>query len=117
MIKAKALLRIEGNGETLDIAKATQALDALEATIKALEAYGDSHPGNKVGSIFISAARSFLKSGKDLMRRKRDKTRYNAGEKSILRNPLSAWMVEGSPAALTYNYNQLIERFNSSPRI
>jgi hypothetical protein len=119
MIKAKALLQAEsaGEGSGFDTGRATQALDGFESSIKDLEAYGAAHPQEKAGSIFLSAARSFLKTGKELMRRVRDKTPYSAGEKMNLSNSLSAWMVEGSPASLTHNYNQLVQRFNSGPRI
>jgi hypothetical protein len=118
MIRAKAVLRAERTGPTegFDIARAVQALETLDVSIQDLETYGLAHPGEKAGSIFVSAARSFLKSGKDLMRRVRDKIPYSAGEKMFL-NGQGSWMVEGSPAALTRNYNQLDERFNSSPRI
>jgi len=118
MIKAKAVQRTERGdpAKDFDISQAAQGLEALEALIKDLEAYGDAHPGEKAGSIFLSAARSYLKSGKELMRRVRDKIPYNPGEKMLLGGQ-GSWMVEGSPAALTRNYNQLIERFNSSPRI
>jgi hypothetical protein len=118
MIKAKAVQRAERGdpAKDFDISQAVQALEALEASIKDLEAYGDENPGEKAGSIFLSAARSFMKSGKDLMRRVRDKVPYSSGEKMLLGGQ-GSWMVEGSPAALTRNYNQLVERFNSSPRI
>jgi hypothetical protein len=118
MIKAKAVLRAERSdlAKDFDISQVVQALEALEASIKDLEAYGDANPDEKAGSIFLSAARSYMKSGKDLMRRVRDKVPYDAGQKMLLGGQ-GAWMVEGSPAALTRNYNQLIERFNSNPRI
>jgi hypothetical protein len=118
MIRAKAVLHAEPTGPTegFDIHQAVQALDALDAAIQDLETYGLAHPGEKAGSIFISGARSFLKSGKELMRRVRDKVAYSSGEKMLLRGQ-GSWMVEGSPGALTRNYNQLVERFNSSPRI
>ena len=119
MIEAKALLRAEsaGEGATFDTGRAMQALDGFESSVKDLEAYGAAHPDEKAGSIFLSAARSFLKTGKELMRRVRDKTPYSAGERMHLSNSLSAWMVEGSPAALSHNYNELVQRFNSNPRI
>ncbi len=119
MAKAKTLIRAEGDGDdkAFDAGKATQALEAYEASIKDLEAYSGSNPGEKAGSIFVSAARSFLKTGKELMRRVRDKTPYSAGEKMNLSNSLSGWMVEGSPPALIHNYNQLVERFNSGAGI
>jgi hypothetical protein len=118
MIRAKAVLRAEraGPADRFDVAQAVQALEALDTSIQDLETYGLAHPNEKAGSIFVSAARSFLKSGKELMRRVRDKVPYSSGEKMLLGGQ-GSWMVEGSPGALTYNYNQLIDRFNSSPRI
>jgi hypothetical protein len=119
MIKAKALLRAEGDGDAgaFDLARVTQALEGYEAAVKDIEAHGGGNPGEKAGSIFVSAARSFLKTGKELMRRVRDKTPYSAGERMNLSNSLSGWMVEGSPPALIHNYNQLVERFNAGPGI
>jgi hypothetical protein len=119
MMKAKVLLKAEGDGENaaFDVAKSTQALEGYEAAIKDIEAYGAANAEEKAGSIFVSAARSFLKTGKELMRRVRDKTPYSAGEKMNLSNSLSGWMVEGSPPALIHNYNQLVERFNAGPGI
>jgi hypothetical protein len=119
MIKAKALVHAEGDGEdkTFDAAKVMPVLEGLQTAIKDLDEYGASHPEEKAGSIFMSAASSFLKSGKDLMRRVRDKTPYDTGEKMNLSNSLSAWMVEGSPASLIHNYNELVDRFNSGSHI
>jgi hypothetical protein len=116
---AKALVRAEGDGDAgaFDIARVTQALEGYEAAIKDIEAHGASNPEEKAGPIFVSAARSFLKTGKELMRRVRDKTPYSAGERMNLSNSLSGWMVEGSPPALIHNYNQLVERFNAGPGI
>jgi Protein of unknown function (DUF3829) len=118
-IKAKMLLNAEAGGEDkpFNLAKVTAALEGLEGGVKDLEAYGDGHPDEKAGSIFLSSARSFLKSGKELMRRVRDKTPYSAGEKMNLSNSLSGWMVEGSPPALMHNYNELVDRFNAGPNI
>jgi len=118
MIKAKAVLRFEGAGQPgkFDVNDAAKALDGLERSIKDLESYSDEHPSEKAGSIFLSSARSFLKTGKELMRRARDGVPYSAGEKMLLGGQ-GAWMVEGSPGALVYHYNQLIERFNSGARI
>ena len=119
MIKAKALVRAEGDGDAgaFDLARVTQALEGYEGAIKDIEAHGAGNAEEKAGSIFVSAARSFLKTGKELMRRVRDKTPYSAGERMNLSNSLSGWMVEGSPPALIHNYNQLVERFNAGPGI
>jgi hypothetical protein len=118
MIKAKVVQRAERSGpaQDFDVSQAVQAPRSTGSDDQGLEAYGDAHPSEKAGSIFLSAARSFLKSGKELMRRVRDQVPYNLSEKMLLGGQ-GAWMVEGSPGALTHNYNQLIERFNSNPRI
>ena len=65
MIDAKALVHAEGEGEdkNFDIAKVTPVLERYEASIKALEAYGESHSEEKAGSIFVSAARIFPENG------------------------------------------------------
>ena len=119
MMKAKVLVHAEGDGAAgvFDAGKAAQAVEGYEAAIKDIEAHGASNPEEKAGSIFVGAARSFLKTGKELMRRVRDKTPYSAGEKMNLGNSLSGWMVEGSPPALIHNYNELVERFNVGPGI
>ncbi len=119
MIKAKTLLNAEAGGDDkpFDLTKVTPALEGYEGAVKDLEAYGDGHPDEKAGSIFLSSARSFLKTGKELMRRVRDKTPYSEGEKMNLSNSLSGWMVEGSPPALMHNYNELVDRFNAGSNI
>ena len=55
-----------------------------------------------------------LKS-KQLIRRVREKVPYSSGDKMML-DAGSGWMVEGSPARLTRDYNQLVDRYNSGAR-
>jgi hypothetical protein len=50
------------------------------------------------------------------MRRVRDKVPYSQGEKMILDTGGGAWMVEGSPARLTRDYNQLVSSYNRGAR-
>ncbi len=61
--------------------------------------------------MFISSAKSFLTTAKQLMRPIRDKTPYSSGDKMML-NAGSGWMVEGSPARLLRDYNELIDSYN-----
>ena len=68
----------------------------------------------KIGSMFISNAKSFLTTAKQLMRRIRDKTPYSQGDRMML-DAGSGWMVEGSPPRLLRDYNQLIEAYNRGP--
>jgi hypothetical protein len=119
MMKAKTLLNAEGAGEekAFDVSKVTPALEAFGSAVKDLEAYGDAHAEEKAGSMFLTSARSLLKTGKELMRRVRDKVPYEDGEKMMLANSLSGWMVEGSPPALIHHYNELVDRFNSGSHI
>jgi hypothetical protein len=65
--------------------------------------------------MFISNAKTFLTSSKQLMRRIRDKTPYSQGDRMML-NAGSGWMVEGSPQRVLRDYNQLIEAYNSGAR-
>ena len=55
MIEAKALVHAEGEGEdkAFDIARVTPVLERYEASIKALEAYSDSHPEEKAAHFSV----------------------------------------------------------------
>jgi hypothetical protein len=112
MLRAKALVRVQG-AEQSDIAKITAALGSYETAVKAAEEYAAAN-SREVGSSFLGAAKSYLVTAKHLMRRVRDKVAYNQGERMIM-NGGGAWMVEGSPARLTRDYNQLIESYNRNP--
>jgi hypothetical protein len=51
------------------------------------------------------------------MRRIRDKVPYSSGEKMILNTGSGGWMIEGSPARLTRDYNDLVGNYNRGGRI
>jgi hypothetical protein len=53
----------------------------------------------------MSNAKSYLVTAKQLMRRIRDKVPYSSGDKMMLSNAGSGWMVEGSPPRLLGDYN------------
>jgi hypothetical protein len=113
MIHAKRVLRAQDAAKP-DVAAITQALSEYEAIVKATEqlsAEGEA----KIDSFFISNAKSYLTSAKQLMRRVRDKVPYSHGDRMML-NAGSGWMVEGSPQRLLRDYNQLIEAYNRSAR-
>ena len=116
MIQAKRVLRT-GEAAKPDVAEMTQALNDYEAIVKGSEQF--SGPGNdaKIGSMFVSNAKSFLVTAKSLMRRIRDKVPYSSGDKMMLSNAGSGWMVEGSPPRLMRDYNQLIDAYNRGARI
>ena len=115
MIHAKRVLRAEDK-DAPDLAAITQALSDYENIVKAAEQV--SGEGDmKIGSMFMSNAKSFLTTAKQLMRRIRDKVPYSTGDKMMLNNPGSGWMVEGSPPRLMRDYNQLIDAYNRGARI
>lgn len=115
MIKAKRVLRTQDTDKP-DIAAITQALSDYEAAVKAMEDASGKDGDAKIGSIFISGAKSYLTTAKQLMRRVRDKTPYSQGDRMML-NAGSGWMVEGSPQRLLRDYNQLIDSYNRGAKI
>lgn len=117
MLNAKRLIRAQNGTAAPDLAQVTAALAAFEASVKATEDFAAANKDSKVGSMFISNAKSFLTTSKQLMRRVRDKVPYSVGDKMMLNSPGGGWMVEGSPARLTRDYNQLVEAFNRGANI
>jgi hypothetical protein len=116
MIQAKRVLRAE-DGAKPDLAAITQALGDYEGAVKGAEQFSGAGIDTKIGSLFISNAKSFLVTAKALMRRLRDHVPYSSGDKMMLNNAMSGWMVEGSPPRLLRDYNQLVDAYNRGARI
>ena len=120
MIQAKRVIRVE-DGAKPDAAAITAALNDYEATVKGAEAFsgagGGANARDKIGSMFISNAKEFLTTAKQLMRRIRDHVPYSAGDKMMLGNQGAGWMVEGSPPRLMRDYNQLVDAYNRGANI
>jgi hypothetical protein len=116
MIQAKRVLRGE-NSDKPDLAAITSALNDYESAVKAAEEFSGPAGANKIGSMFVSNAKSFLVTAKSLMRRIRDKVPYSSGDKMMLSQAGAGWMVEGSPPRLLRDYNQLIDAYNRGARI
>jgi len=114
MIMAKRVMRTESAAPP-DLAKITEAVNDYEAMVKATEEYAASNKGSKIGSSYIGAAKAFLTTAKQLMRRVRDKVPYSSGDQMML-DAGSGWMVEGSPARLMRDYNQLVSSYNSGAK-
>jgi hypothetical protein len=110
MIDAKRVLRLQDTDKP-DIEAITNAVNDYEATVKSFEE-ANAADGGKVNSMFTGNAKSVLVTSKQLMRRIRDKVPYTSGQKMMMQ-PGSAWMVEGSPARLLRDYNQLVDSYNS----
>ncbi len=99
----------------LDLEKFTAALDKYEKALDEGEAYAkanESEAGSvSIYSMFLSAATEYKKAGKSLMRRVRDKEEFTSGDKMFLKsNPA---MVDGTPAKLIAEYNDLINSSNN----
>jgi hypothetical protein len=114
MIQAKRVVRTQETDKP-DLAALTQVLNEYEASVKGAEEF-TGNGADKIGSMFISNAKSFLVTAKQLMRRIRDRVPYSSGDKMML-NAGSGWMVEGSPQRLLRDYNQLVDAYNSGARI
>jgi Protein of unknown function (DUF3829) len=112
MMRAKRLMRVQ-SADKPDLAKITAELGEYEDIAKATEAYTQANKGSKIGSMFVDNAKTFLVTAKQLMRRVRDKVPYSDGDRMMLESGGGAWMVEGSPARLMRDYNQLVESYNS----
>jgi hypothetical protein len=116
MIQAKRVLRGEDSGKP-DLAEITAAINDYESVVKGAEQFSGSGSDAKIGSFFMSNAKSFLVTAKALMRRIRDHVPYSIGDKMMLGNAGSGWMVEGSPPRLLRDYNQLVDAYNRGARI
>ena len=112
MLKAKLLVRIQSEAKAPDLARITDALTNFEASVKDMDQYFGANADEKIDGIFLSQSKSFLTTAKNLMRRVRDKVPYSTGEQMIMRSSGGGWMVEGSPARLTRDYNQLVDGYN-----
>jgi Protein of unknown function (DUF3829) len=115
MISAKRLMRAN-KATPPDLDSIVEALNGYEAILKATEEYADANKGAKIGSSFVNDAKSFLATGKQLMRRIRDKVPYSQGDRMILNTGSGGWMIEGSLPRLTRDYNQLIGSYNRGAR-
>ncbi len=117
MIKAKRVLRAQ-DPQKPDLAAFTKAIAEYEETIGGAEQFaGSGITSGKIGSLFMSNAKSYLVTAKQLMRRLRDHVPYSSGERMMLSNPGAGWMIEGSPPRLLHDYNQLVDAYNRGANI
>jgi hypothetical protein len=112
MMKAKSVVRTKGNDDKVDLPKITGALGDYETAVKELEEYAAKNKTEKIGSMLVSNAKTFLVSAKEYMRRIRDKVPFNEGERMMLSQAGAGWMVQGSLPRLSRDYNQLVEAYN-----
>lgn len=112
--EGKALIKVSNVAELkeLDLQKYDVALQTYERAIGELETYIAAHKAeaDKTSSLssYVSDSKNFLKSAKELLRRKRDNKDFNKDFFSKS-NPR---LVEGHPMQLVENYNRAVEASN-----
>jgi hypothetical protein len=112
--EAKAVIKLVDIGELkeLDQQKYDVALQTYDRTLTELEQYADSHKPEvdkvMMFSSYQSACKNFLKSAKDLLRRKRDNKDFN---KEFFANSNPS-LVDGHPAQVIEKYNSMINDSN-----
>ncbi len=113
-LSAKALVRAEASVDMdkMDLAKVTGLLSAYEKSINELEEFAAGPQGGRIDSFYVNSAKDVLVSAKGLMRRVRDKTGFDEGEKMMMSQPGAGWMVEGSQPRLIRDFNQLVDNYN-----
>ncbi len=114
MIQAKNVMRTMDTSKP-NVSEITKTLNEYESTVKATEQIS-GEADQKIGSFFIGSAKSYLTTSKQLMRRIRDKVPYSSGDRMMMSGG-GAWMVEGSPARLLRDYNELVQAYNRGSRI
>lgn len=112
--EAKALIKVSSVAELkeLDLQKYDVALQTYDRALTELEDYIAAHKAEADKSSglssYVSDSKTFLKSAKELLRRKRDNKDFNK-EFFSKSNPR---MVEGHPAQLIENYNRAVDASN-----
>lgn len=112
--EAKALINMIDIAELkeLDQQKYDVALQTYDKTLTELEQYADSNKARAdkvmMFSSYLSSCKAFLKSAKELMRRKRDNKDFN---KEFF-SKSSPTMVDGHPAQVIEKYNRMINDSN-----
>jgi len=113
--EAKALIKLTDIAELkeLDLQKYDVAVQTYDKALTELEQYADSHKAEvdkaTMFSSYLSSAKTFLKSAKELLRRKRDNKDFN---KEFF-SKSSPSMVDGHPAQVVDTYNRMISDSNN----
>ncbi|MCL2714718.1 MAG: YiiG family protein [Alphaproteobacteria bacterium] len=98
-----------------DIARISAALARYEGSVTTLEGLLRGNDNDHtIALTLVAGSRPFLRAAKVFLRRVRDRIPYNIAERANLgfAGGIGEWMVEGSPANLAKNYNQLIDAYN-----
>lgn len=99
----------------LDLAKFEPLVTEFEQEVDAAKKYADAHKEEydsvTMYSSFLSDAEEYKKAAKELLRRKRDNNKFTKDDLERLKTGPAEW-VEGSPAKLSTEYNELVGRSN-----
>ncbi|MFO0549498.1 MAG: YiiG family protein [Polyangiaceae bacterium] len=114
---AKVLVELADEDlDKLQLDKFEAALKDVETQYLATDKYATEHADETskvmMFSLYLNAAKDYVKAAKDLMRRKRDKTPFSEGD-LIMINGGNPQMIEGHPAHVIDKYNGLIDEANS----
>ncbi|MEZ4825019.1 MAG: DUF3829 domain-containing protein [Bacteroidia bacterium] len=100
--------------QDVNLGKFTTLLDSFNHRLDIYRAFAlrkqAESPSADVNS-FLDETDDYLKKAKDLMRRVRDKKGYEMGD-TWNNNPLSGWMISGSPFELLDGYEDVAEKYN-----
>lgn len=113
--EAKSLIKQTDIAELkeLDLQKYDVALQTYDKALTELEQYASSHKAEvdktMMFSSYLSSSQNFLKSAKELLRRKRDNKDFN---KEFF-SKSSPTMVDGHPAQVVEQYNRMIGDSNN----
>jgi len=113
--EGKALIKLTDIAELkeLDLQKYDVAVQSYDKALTELDQYADSHKAEadktRMFSSYLSSAHTFLKSAKELLRRKRDNKDFN---KEFF-SKSSPSMVDGHPAQVVETYNRMISDSNN----
>ena len=114
MKHAKASVRV-ATEEKAPLIELEPLLVAYEKAVEEMKTYASSHKDETgkvmMWSMYENKVEDYLKVLKDRVRRVRDKKGYTSGEIRLLEAG-SGWMVEGSTAKVSREYNELVSRSN-----
>ncbi|MBN9166395.1 MAG: YiiG family protein [Myxococcales bacterium] len=112
---AKASVRV-ATEEKAPLIELEPLMVAYEKAVEEMKTYASSHKDETgkvmMWSMFESKVEDYLKVLKERVRRVRDKKAYTSSEIRMLESG-SGWMVEGSTAKVSRDYNDLVSRSNS----
>jgi len=115
MATAKKVTRVELDQENPDPNKIQPALDALDKATQELDQYAEAHKDEAgfATSQILRTSKDLVTAAKKFMRRVRDKTPFSHGEQMMMSSG-AGWTVDGAPAAVGKDYNELVDAFNRS---